>query len=108
MRNSCAEQKSKAALAPITFTELVQKFMEDLRERKKSRRYAKDCKHGSRGQHELSRGKCRTSRPTASIMAEEPEGNQRPDEEQLSRGDRDAVFLRQKEGPSGSQAANEG
>jgi integrase len=36
------DQKSKAELAPITLPQLVEKFMEDLRERKKSRRYVYD------------------------------------------------------------------
>ena len=36
------DQKSQAELVPITLPELVQKFMEDLRERKKSRRYVYD------------------------------------------------------------------
>jgi Integrase len=36
------EQERKAELAPITLPELVQKVMEDLRERKKSRRYLYD------------------------------------------------------------------
>ena len=36
------EQRRKAELAPITLPELVQKFMEDLHERKKSRRYVRD------------------------------------------------------------------
>jgi integrase len=36
------DQKTKAELVPITLPELVQKFMEDLRERKKSRRYTLD------------------------------------------------------------------
>jgi integrase len=36
------DQKGKADLVPITLPELVEKFMEDLRERKKSRRYIYD------------------------------------------------------------------
>ena len=36
------DQKSKAELVPITLPELVEKFMADVRERKKSRRYTLD------------------------------------------------------------------
>jgi hypothetical protein len=36
------EQKKKAELVPITLPALVEKFMEDVRERKKSRRYTLD------------------------------------------------------------------